>query len=153
MWLSWPNKYGNFYGMAKILRAVIGFLFDGRGNFLLIEKNHPAWQKGRLNGIGGKIERGETPLQAMIREFREEAGAAVTFWREFALVTGDGYKLYLYTAKENVKLNPTPDEGPINWYPVDNLPPNILLNMRFLIPMADYKFNITAKIIHPEPEC
>jgi len=139
--------------MGKILRAVIGFLFDGKGNVLMIEKNHPAWQKGRLNGIGGKIERGETPMQAMIREFREEAGAAVTSWREFAVVTGDGYKLNLFTARENIEIHPTPDEGPINWYPVDNLPPNILPNMRFLIPMANYKFPITAKIIHREREC
>jgi 8-oxo-dGTP diphosphatase len=139
--------------MGKILRAVIGFLFDSRGNVLLIEKNHPEWQKGRLNGIGGKIEKGETPLQAMVREFREEAGAVVTSWREFAVMTGDGYQLNLFTARENVELHPTPDEGPINWYPADNLPPNALPNMRFLIPMANYKFAIMAKIIHPEREC
>jgi len=134
---------------AALYKAVIGFLFDGNGHVLMIEKNHPAWQKGRLNGIGGKIERGETPLQAMVREFREEAGATVTSWREFAVMTGDGYKLNLFTATETVKLNPTTDEGPIRWYPVDSLPPN----MRFLIPMANYKFPITAKIIHSEREC
>lgn len=27
-------------------------------NFLLIRKTHPEWQKGKLNGIGGKIESG-----------------------------------------------------------------------------------------------
>jgi 8-oxo-dGTP diphosphatase len=139
--------------MGKILRAVIGFFFDGNGNVLLIEKNHPEWQKGRLNGIGGKIEKGETPLQAMIREFREEAGATVTSWREFAVQTGDEYKLYLFTTRENVKLNPTTEEGHISWYPVDNLPPNILPNMRYLIPMANYKYDITAKITHRETQC
>jgi 8-oxo-dGTP diphosphatase len=139
--------------MGATHKAVIGFLFDGQGNVLMIEKNHPEWQKGRLNGIGGKIERGETPLQAMIREFREEAGAVVTSWREFAVMTGDGYKLNLFTARENVEIHPTPDEGPISWYPVDNLPPNTLPNMWFLIPMANYKFAVTARIIHPEREC
>jgi 8-oxo-dGTP diphosphatase len=139
--------------MGKIYRAVIGFLFDGNGNVLMIKKNHPEWQRGRLNGIGGKIERGETPLQAMVREFREEAGAMVTSWREFAVMSGDSYKLNLFTAREKVKLHPTTDEGTISWYPVNNLPPNTLPNMRFLIPMADYKYDITAKIVHREREC
>jgi 8-oxo-dGTP diphosphatase len=139
--------------LAKIDRAVIGYLFDGWGNVLLIEKNHPEWQKGRLNGIGGKIERGETPLQAMVREFQEEAGATVNSWREFAVMTGDRYKLNLFTTRENVEIHPSTDEGIISWYPADNLPANTLPNARFLVPMANYKFAITAKIIHPEREC
>jgi 8-oxo-dGTP diphosphatase len=139
--------------MAKHYRAVIGFLFDGRGNVLMIKKNHPEWQDGRLNGIGGKIEKGETPLQAMIREFQEEAGAEVTSWRQFAVMNGDSYTLNLFTSHENVKLNPNVDEGEISWYPAGQLPDNVLPNMRFLIPMANYKYAITAKIIHPSPIC
>ena len=57
---------------------VVGFLFDedarryhktGHGNVVLIEKNRPAWQAGRLNGVGGHIEIGETPDEAISREF------------------------------------------------------------------------------------
>lgn len=60
-------------------------------NFLLIRKTHPEWQKGKLNGIGGKIEKRipgydieygvpieETPFEAMIREFHEETGITTT---------------------------------------------------------------------------
>lgn len=61
-------------------------------NFLLIRKTHPEWQKGKLNGIGGKIEKKEkltsngivdhwlleTPFEAMIREFHEETGITTT---------------------------------------------------------------------------
>ena len=139
--------------MGRIYRAVIGFLFDGNGNVLLIEKNRPAWQKGRLNGIGGKIEREETPYQAMIREFREEAGADVASWREFCRMAGDGYRLCIFTSNEKVKINPNDDEGEISWYPADNLPDNALPNLRFLVPMANYKFDITAKILHKNPQC
>lgn len=42
----------------------------------LILKQKPEWQKGLLNGIGGKIEEGETASQAMTREFYEEAGVS-----------------------------------------------------------------------------
>lgn len=55
---------------------------------LLVRKNHPAWQAGRLNGIGGGIEEGETQEVAMRREFREETGVDVPehLWQEFAQV-------------------------------------------------------------------
>lgn len=38
---------------------VCGFLFDRSfENVLLIRKNRPEKQKGRLNGVGGKVEEG-----------------------------------------------------------------------------------------------
>jgi 8-oxo-dGTP diphosphatase len=52
---------------------VAGFAFCG-DHVALIKKNHPAWQDGKLNGIGGKIRPGEEPYVAMAREFAEEAG-------------------------------------------------------------------------------
>lgn len=56
-------------------RYVVGFAFSsGMSNVLLIRKKSPRWQKGLLNGIGGKIEKGESPLDAMRRECKEETG-------------------------------------------------------------------------------
>lgn len=53
----------------------LGFFFDQRlENVVLISKQKPSWQRGFLNGVGGKIEPGETSLQAMVREFEEETG-------------------------------------------------------------------------------
>lgn len=63
----------------------VGFFFDpSRSRVWLVRKNRPAWQAGRLNGIGGKIEPGETPHAAMVREFEEEAGLRVERWDEVA---------------------------------------------------------------------
>lgn len=54
---------------------VIGVAVDpDRTHVLVIEKNRPAWQVGKLNFPGGKIEDGETPEEAIVREFREETG-------------------------------------------------------------------------------
>jgi 8-oxo-dGTP diphosphatase len=76
---------------------VLGFLFDEfKENVVLIEKQKPDWQKGRLNGIGGKIEEGETPEEAMIREFREETGATVLYWRKYAVLEGKDFRMYCF---------------------------------------------------------
>lgn len=56
---------------------VLGFLFDGPSKVVLIRKEKPDWQKGLLNGIGGKIEADEDPSAAMSREFEEEAGTKI----------------------------------------------------------------------------
>ncbi len=57
---------------------VLTFMFDINHEWVwLIEKQKPAWQKGCLNGIGGKIEEGETHDAAAARELHEESGLLV----------------------------------------------------------------------------
>jgi len=73
----------------------LGFGFDYDGDVLLIRKNKPAWMAGKLNGLGGAVEPGETPRDAMVREFNEECGILTRHedWTAFAVMefpkTGD----------------------------------------------------------------
>lgn len=54
---------------------VCGFMFSPTlTQVVLIEKKKPSWQKGLLNGVGGKVEPREEPSYAMAREFKEETG-------------------------------------------------------------------------------
>ena len=63
---------------------VVGFMFSPAENaVLLLRKNRPTWQQGKLNGIGGRIEGDETPEQAMRRECIEEVGLDLDSWKEF----------------------------------------------------------------------
>ena len=83
---------------------VLGFLFDpGLHNVALIEKQKPAWQKGRFNGVGGKVEEGEALADAMSREFHEETGVllAPAAWTQYVKMTGaDGrhFELHIFYA-------------------------------------------------------
>ena len=53
----------------------LGFMFSRDfKKVALIQKAKPEWQAGKFNGIGGKVEEGETYIEAMTREFFEETG-------------------------------------------------------------------------------
>lgn len=87
-------------------RYVCGFVFDEDANVLLIQKRRPKWQAGRWNGIGGKIEEGECPHDAMVREAIEEADIRVD-WKYRGRLHGintDGatFECYLYSAYTDV---------------------------------------------------
>jgi 8-oxo-dGTP diphosphatase len=66
---------------------VCGFCFiPNDGQVVLIRKNKPEWQAGKLNGVGGHVEPGETPLQAMAREWFEETSEPRTGWELFCTI-------------------------------------------------------------------
>jgi len=76
---------------APLARYVAGFMFSQDRQFVvLIRKQKPAWQKGKLNGIGGKVEAEESSLSAMVREFQEETGFQTTAsqWSHFCKMEG-----------------------------------------------------------------
>lgn len=88
---------------------VLGFAFSQNGDsVVLIKKNKPEWQKGKFNGVGGKVENMEAPNVAMSREFKEETGVSITYnslcdpiqlpdrWMRFAKLIGDNYEMHCY---------------------------------------------------------
>ncbi len=95
----------------------LGFLFKGHDTVALINKVG-GWQDGMLNGLGVKIEDGETPRVAMVREFREEAGADVGWWQPKAIYVGKTWTIFIFSSVQSgVELRQMTDELPF-WYPV-----------------------------------
>lgn len=82
---------------------VLGFLLSpSHSDVVLIRKNRPKWQAGLLNGVGGKVEPGESPPEAMVREFREETGLETlqSQWREFAQLTGADFLITCFVTED-----------------------------------------------------
>lgn len=77
----------------------LGFIFDANRDInLMIEKNRPKWQEGLHNGIGGKVENGENPIDAMVRECKEETGLEIPDekWKYAGRLIGHGWKCNIY---------------------------------------------------------
>ena len=95
---------------------------------------HRTKKKGDINhdkwlGIGGKLESGESPDEALLREAQEETGLTLISWRFRGIVTfvSDGYTevMYLFTADGFTGQLRDCDEGQLQWVSrafVDALP-------------------------------
>jgi 8-oxo-dGTP diphosphatase len=84
-------------------RYVEGFLFSpDYKEVVLIQKHHPYWMRGKLNGVGGVINRGETEFAAMKREFQEEAGMLVSDWNQFLIIAAGNYQIHYFRATGDV---------------------------------------------------
>lgn len=113
-----------------------GFLFSpDRARVLLIRKRRPAWQIGKLNGIGGKIEPGETPTQAMRREFREEAALDIADWVQGARLTGSDWQAHFFRAFGDVDAARAATDEQLEIHAVRPLPPDTIPNLRWIIPL------------------
>jgi len=97
-----------------------------RGKVLLIRKSHGRLHEGEWIGLGGKLEPGEEPLAAAVREFNEESGltledpklAGTFVWIDEAhcgvihIVTGSRWSGGLSES----------EEGELRWHSIQDLP-------------------------------
>jgi 8-oxo-dGTP diphosphatase len=115
-------------------------MFSPTGDHVvLIRKNHPEWQKGKFNGIGGKIADGERSISAMAREFREETGVQTyeADWQELVVIEGPEHRVEFFYAHSDkyLQVSTATDEVVAIQFP-DALPNNTIFNLNWLIPLA-----------------
>lgn len=87
---------------------VLGLAFNhDQSKIVLIKKTRPAWQAGKLNAIGGKIDEGEEAITAMCREFHEETGIKTTAqeWHYFMNIVGKDGTVFCYRLFDDKILN------------------------------------------------
>jgi len=122
------------------MKYVAGLLFSPTGkSVVLIRKNRPEWQAGKLNAVGGKIEFGETPFEAMVREFREETGVNRRDWQHIAILTGDGFEVNFFAAFGHDFFDVvTKTDEPVDIYIVREVlnDPSLMPNLKVMIALA-----------------
>lgn len=141
---------------------VVGFALDDTGRVALIRKARPQWQAGLLNGVGGHIEPGEAPMGAMVREFAEETGAALTDWDHLATLVFPGGALWVLrtwcTSSVLDGLRTTTDEEVVvasvsqvcaaSQTPETSDPALLAVgNLSWLLPLATYTDDIYRPIV------
>lgn len=124
-----------------MIKATLGFIFNkDLTEVLLITKNRPEWQKGAINGLGGKCEKGESMLDCVAREVWEESGLKIVtedykyvgelHWTEWEVAVFAA----MYSGNKNDAKTLT--DEPVVWYRVDNLPKKCKTNLTWLIPLS-----------------
>jgi 8-oxo-dGTP diphosphatase len=102
---------------------VVGAAVVRHGQVLAARRTYPPQARGRWELPGGKVEAGEDPAAALVREVREELGCEVRVTGRLAGTQpiGDGYALTVLPA-ELVSGEPAPHEhDALRWLGPDEL--------------------------------
>ena len=119
----------------------LGFIYKREfSEVLLMHKNRPNWQVGKLNGVGGRINPNEESIDCIVREVQEETGVKTEKedWTYFGEIRSSDWRVDLYALVyigRGDDFSTTTDEK-VEWFRVDSLPDNILKNLRWMIPLA-----------------
>ena len=113
--------------MIKRQTTLLLVLIDDK--ILLAEKKR-GFGAGKLNGIGGKVEPGETVEQAMLAESFEEIGAIPNQYQKRATITFDEFidgqkaqiEMSVYVAYGLSREPQESEEMRPMWFKVDNIP-------------------------------
>lgn len=108
-------------------RATLLFVVEeDAARVLLIEKKR-GLGAGKINAPGGRIEPNETPVEAAVRELREEVGVGATGVVEhgelsFQFVDGYGLHCHVFRAERCVGEPIETDEAKPLWTSLDAIP-------------------------------
>lgn len=99
-------------------------VYDGAGNILVQDRKKPDWPG--LCFPGGHVEPGESFVESVIREVREETGLTIENpilcgTKQFQTEDGERYVVLLYRASRYSGELRSSDEGEVFWIPRDSL--------------------------------
>lgn len=125
--------------MKDIQQYSVILLFSENGSKILLQKKDRTDFKGMLNGVGGKVEDGEKPLDGALRELMEETTLKKDDLLSFQWIgrltlpiqcdkvhADKNPDLWFYAGivKDGVEVKHNDNETEdVNWYPLDkNIP-------------------------------
>ncbi len=112
-------------------RAVLCFIRNRQSGRVLMIHKKTGLGKGLINGPGGRIEQGETPREAAVREIREEVCVNIKADRlrhggDLFFQFKDGYSIrgYVFDTEEWEGTPRATEEADPFWCPEDDIPYN-----------------------------
>lgn len=101
-----------------------------KDNKILLAMKKRGFGEGKYNGVGGKLEEGETPEMAMLRETKEEINIVPTKYEKVGIMEFNEYVkgepanliFHLYIATKWDKEPEETDEMKPEWFDIENIP-------------------------------
>lgn len=145
-------------------QKTLSLLFLRKENEVLLAMKKRGFGEGRWNGVGGKVEEGESIEQAMIRETQEEIGVTPTTYEKVGDIRFDEYfkgvptlmHVHIFTATDWEGEPEESEEMKPQWFKISDIPyddmwsddpywlPQVLEGKKVL---ADFKLNENDVII------
>jgi 8-oxo-dGTP diphosphatase len=110
--------------------ATLCYVIDRKnGTTLMIHriKKENDVHEGKWNGLGGKIEQGESPEECVIREVKEESGLEIKSPKLHGFITfplfdgKDDWYVFVFTAEKFTGMLIDSNEGKLKWIPNEKL--------------------------------
>ncbi len=86
--------------------------------------------------LGDILKIGESPLDAIKREFQEEAGLFIENWTLCVIMTNKNWIVYLFYAYDPILNCKTQTDEKIQISLINSLPSNAIPNLKWLIPLC-----------------
>lgn len=139
----------------------VGFIFNkDLGKVLLVHKTHPPFLANKHNGIGGKIEEGESVIEGFLREVKEEADLSLDVGciRHIGFFVASLGKIHIVAAQYNgIEADAkTMTDEQIIWHSLDGLPTSLMDNVSWFIPLCkeELQYNrIDSMAVTLRPGC
>ena len=140
-----------------------------KDNMVLLALKKRGFGEGKYNGVGGKIENGETAEEAMIRETKEEICVTPIEYEQVGIVEFDEFikgekknlVFYLYIATKWLGSPKESDEMKPFWFDINNIPyDKMFTDDKYWLPLvlsgrkikAHFSFDENWNLIHKEIE-
>jgi 8-oxo-dGTP diphosphatase len=128
----------------KAVPAVYVILKNEKGEILMGRRCNTGYEDGNYTIPSGHVEAAEGPINAIIREAKEEVGITLKaedlkfvhfLYREKQDSTGDRVDIFYEASKwEGEIINPEPDKcDDLSWFPITNLPANTIFHVKKVI--------------------
>lgn len=136
--------------------ATLCYLRSGGRTLMLHRDKKPGdVHKGKWNGLGGKLEAGESPDECVRREFKEESGLTLLDPRLRGVLTfpdfasGQDWVVFVYTAARFEGALIDSAEGTLEWVPDAKVPElNLWEGDRVFLPWLDGERFFSAKFVY-----